>query len=101
MRRCELRLIKHVLLSTILFQTNLDSLELEASLSSISRYLSLDPTLRANSTEESAMQSTLLSLQTKEKVYTPSYAILNLNGLNLYDTDRINIGTLENNTIIF
>lgn len=82
-------------------QTNLDSLELEASLSSISRYLTLDSTLRANSTEESAMQSTLLSLQTKEKVYTPSYAILNLNGLNLYDTDRLNIGALENNTSYF
>ncbi len=83
------------------FQSNLDALEIESTLGSIRSYLSLAPTERANSVEESAMRSTLLSLQTKEQVYQPSYAILDLIGTNLYDTDRNNIGNSEAETSYF
>ena len=83
------------------FQSNLDSLEIESTLGSIRSYLSIAPSERANSVEESAMRSTLLSLQTKEQIYQPSYAILDLTGTNLYDTDRNNIGDSEAETSYF
>jgi len=83
------------------FQSNLDSLEIESTLGSIRSYLSIAPSERANSVEESAMRSTLLSLQTKEQIYQPSYAILDLTGTNLYDTDRNNIGGSEAETSYF
>ena len=83
------------------FQSNLDALEIEATLGSIRNYLSLAANERSNSIEESAMRSTLLSLQTKEQIYQPSYAILDLTGRNLYDTDRNNIGDSEAETSYF
>ncbi len=83
------------------FQSNLDALEIESTLGSIRSYLSIAPSERANSVEESAMRSTLLSLQTKEQIYQPSYAILDLIGTNLYDTDRNNIGDSEAETSYF
>jgi signal transduction histidine kinase/DNA-binding response OmpR family regulator/HAMP domain-containing protein len=82
-------------------QSNLDSLEIESSLSSVRRYLALDFNERANSDEEAALRSSLLSLQTKEQIYQPIYAVLDLNGNNIYSTDRASVGTSEANTSYF
>jgi signal transduction histidine kinase/DNA-binding response OmpR family regulator/HAMP domain-containing protein len=43
----------------------------------------------------------LLSLQTKEQIYQPIYAVLDLNGNNIYSTDRASVGTSEANTSYF
>lgn len=82
-------------------QSNLDSLEIESSLSSVRRYLALEPNERANSDEEAALRSTLLSLQTKEQIYQPVYAVLDLDGNNIYGTDRASIGSSESETSYF
>jgi signal transduction histidine kinase/CheY-like chemotaxis protein/HAMP domain-containing protein len=82
-------------------QSNLDSLEIESSLSSVRRYLALEFNERANSDEEAALRSTLLSLQTKEQIYQPVYAVLDLNGNNIYSTDRASIGRSEADSSYF
>ena len=82
-------------------QSNLDSLEIESSLSSVRRYLALEFNERANSDEEAALRSTLLSLQTKEQIYQPVYAVLDLNGNNIYSTERASIGRSEADTSYF
>ncbi len=83
------------------FESNIDSLEIESTLGSIRNYLALEQGERGNSVEESALRSTLLSLQTKEQIYQPSYAVLDLDGTNIYSTDRASIGTSESETSYF
>lgn len=82
-------------------QSNLDSLEIESSLGSVRRYLALEFNERANSDEEAALRSSLLSLQTKEQIYQPVYAVLDLNGNAIYSTDRASIGLSEADTGYF
>ncbi len=79
----------------------LSSLENESSLSAIRNYLSLPSNERPSSSEESEMVSTLQSLKTKEKIYQPSYAVLDISGTNLYDTDRTSTGFSEADTSYF
>ena len=82
-------------------QNRLDSISDEATLTAIIKYTDLPSNERANSAEESEMSSTLQSLQTKEKIYLPSYAILDLSGRNIYDTNRGSIGNSEAETDYF
>lgn len=77
------------------------SLEVESKLAAIQDYLRLDPTLRADSTQEIQLRSTLRSLQTKSDNYPPSYAILDLEGDNLFDTNVLNLGKSESATDYF
>lgn len=77
------------------------SLEVESKLSAIQDYLKLDPTLRADSTQEIQLRSTLRSLQTKSDKYPPSYAILDLEGDNIFDTNILNLGKSESATDYF
>ncbi len=79
----------------------LSSLENESSLSAIRNYLSMPSNERPSSIEESEMISTLQSLKTKEKIYQPSYAVLDISGTNLYDTDRTSTGFSEADTSYF
>lgn len=71
------------------------SIETESTLPSIVSYMSLAADARAGSPEETSLASTLKSLQTKEITYTPGYALLNLDGLDIYDTDVNNVGLSE------
>ena len=82
-------------------QQNLDSIANEASLTSVIDYLSLDPQVRAGSEEENQVLVAFRSLQSKQKVYLPSYAILNFIGSNLLDTNATNIGSSERTTSYF
>ena len=81
--------------------SNLSSLEAEASLPAFLDYLNLAPDARPNSTEELQLKATIRSLQTKETVYSPSYALLNLLGVNVYDTNTNNVGKSELTTDYF
>jgi len=82
-------------------ESNIDSLEIESTLGSIRNYLALETNERANSVEESALRSTLLSLQTKEQIYQPAYAVLDLAGTVTYSTERSSFGTSEADTSYF
>jgi GAF domain-containing protein/HAMP domain-containing protein len=83
------------------FKTNLDSISNESSLSAILDYLKLDPTVRSGSQEESKIMATFQSLQTKQKVFLPSYGLLNLIGVNILDTDRSSVSKSERFTTYF
>jgi len=83
------------------FETNLETLEIESSLGAMIRFLSLPEVERYNSQEKLDAVSMLKSFQAKEKVYVPSYAILDHNGLNVYDTDITKSGTYEGATSYF
>ncbi len=80
---------------------NLESVASEASLPAMVDYLTLDPQIREGSAEEQEVLVTIRSLQTKQKVYLPSYAILNFVGANVIDTSEINIGKSERSTSYF
>jgi GAF domain-containing protein/HAMP domain-containing protein len=83
------------------FTRNLDSIASESSLSAIVNYLSLDPLERVDSPEETEIKATFSSLQTKEKVYLPSYGLLNLVGVDVIDTDVNSVGKSERSTDYF
>ena len=82
-------------------QQNLDSTANEASLTSVIDYLSLEPQARNGSEEENQVLVAFRSLQSKQKVYLPSYALLSFVGSNLLDTNATNIGTSERTTSYF
>ncbi len=79
----------------------LDSLVNESKLSIIQDYIDLNVYSRKNSAEAAELQTALESFQTKEKVYLPSYAVLDPIGENIYDTDAKNIGESERYTNYF
>lgn len=83
------------------FTTNLSSLQTEASLPSIISYLKIAPTLRQGSVQEQELNATLLSLKTKESLYSPSYGVVNLLGINIFDTDLNAQGKSELNKDYF
>lgn len=82
-------------------ENNLETLEIESSLGTIIRFITLPELERFNSREKLEAVSTLKSFQAKEKVFVPSYAILDRNGLNLYDTDVTKSGIYEGATSYF
>jgi GAF domain-containing protein/HAMP domain-containing protein len=83
------------------FQQTLESLENSTNLTSITDYLSLDPVDRINSEEEKQVLAAFQSLQSTEKIYTPSYALLNKAGVNLIDTNPANTYKNESTSAYF
>lgn len=77
------------------FSTNLDAIQTETDLPAIQRYLALPADHRSETVEETELASTFVSLQTKQQQYSPSYALLDPSGTDLYDTDRTFIGSSE------
>jgi len=75
--------------------------EIESSLTPIIRFISLPEAERYDSPEKLEVVSILKSFQAKEKGFIPSYAILDLNGYNVYYTDIVRSGTSERNTSYF
>ncbi len=67
--------------------SSLDSLETEAKLPSIVGYLKVNPETRAQSPEEAELTTTLASLTTKQKIFSPSYGVVNRTGVILFDTE--------------
>lgn len=82
-------------------ENNLETVEIESSLTPIIRFISLPEAERYDSPEKLEVVSILKSFQAKEKGFIPSYAILDLNGYNVYDTDIVRSGTSERNTSYF
>lgn len=83
------------------FNTNLVSLQSEAALPSIVAYLKTSPDVREGSVEEQQLSATLTTLRTKDALYSPSYGVINLLGINIFDTDPLQQGSSELNTDYF
>jgi GAF domain-containing protein/HAMP domain-containing protein len=83
------------------FTSHLTLLETEASLPVFSSYLALFPASRHGSTQESEMITSIKSFQSNDTIYAPSYAVLNYQGDDLYDTDVSKIGKSEATTDYF
>ncbi|MDZ8222053.1 diguanylate cyclase domain-containing protein [Nostoc sp. ChiVER01] len=74
---------------------NLNAVRVEAILPGSVRYLSLTPKQRDDSPEMQLATETLIRLSRKDMLNILSYALLDLNGKNVLDTDTSNIGKDE------
>ncbi len=83
------------------FNSNVDSISKEASLKVFPNYINLPSADRASSQEETDLNSTVNSLRIKSTGFTPSYGILNPLGVNIYDTNPLQIGAREGNADYF
>lgn len=83
------------------FSSNLEGVQTETNLPSIQRYLVLRPQDRPESVEETELATTFTSLQTKQKLYQPSYGLLDTSGINLFDTDASQMSQSEASTEYF
>ncbi len=83
------------------FETNISSVQNEASLSAITRYLALAEKSRSGSEEETELSATFKSLQTKQSIFLPSYGLLDITGKNLFDTESSLIGLSESDKDYF
>ncbi len=81
--------------------SHLDSIVNTASNQLVRSYLQLNPNIREYSAVSSDLGAAFRSLQAVEPEFYPSYAILDLFGQNIYDTQRQNIGTSERSTSYF
>jgi len=82
-------------------QSNLDSILLEAELPVVSAYMQLDPGLRIGSPQEDELRVTLNTLRAKQQSYPPSYGILNMVGVDVFDTSSVNIGSRDRYSAVF
>ncbi|MEH1873780.1 sensor domain-containing diguanylate cyclase [Nostoc sp.] len=74
---------------------NLNAVRVEAILPGLARYLSLAPKQRDDSPEMQLATETLMRLSRKDMLNILSYALLDLNGKNVLDTNTANIGKDE------
>ncbi|BAY22999.1 diguanylate cyclase [Calothrix sp. NIES-2100] len=80
---------------------NLNSVRVEAILPGLARYLSLTPKQRDHSPEMKLATETLSSLSRKDMVNILSYALLDLNGKNILDTQISNMDKNESDEDYF
>ncbi|MEA5576366.1 hybrid sensor histidine kinase/response regulator [Anabaena sp. UHCC 0451] len=80
---------------------NLNAVRVEALLPGLSTYLSLSGTKRLNSFEEKLATETLIRLSRKDMLNVLSYALLDLNGKNVLDTNTPDIGKSESDQDYF
>jgi signal transduction histidine kinase/ActR/RegA family two-component response regulator len=74
---------------------NLDTIRTEAALPPMVDYMSLPVAQRQDSMEESVMLETLETLGNEDLFYIASYGLLDQQGINLLDTNAVEIGTDE------
>ena len=72
--------------------TERDAVRTESQVPDLGDFLSLPRSQRAGSVEEVRAYDTLLALQRKNSVFITSYALLDLRGVNVLDTDQAGIG---------
>jgi GAF domain-containing protein/HAMP domain-containing protein len=72
--------------------TELDAIRTESQIIALADYLSLPRSLRAGSAEEARAYSSLLALKRKNSVFISSYALLDINGIDVLDTYQEDIG---------
>jgi signal transduction histidine kinase/DNA-binding response OmpR family regulator len=80
---------------------NLNAVRVEALLPGLSSYLSLSGTKGLNSSEEKLATETLIRLSRKDMLNVLSYALLDLNGKNVLDTNTPDIGKSESDQDYF
>ncbi|MFZ4557107.1 MAG: ATP-binding protein [Pseudanabaena sp.] len=80
---------------------NLNAVRVEAILPGLSTYLSLPETKRENSPELRLAMETLIRLSRKDMLNVLSYALLDLNGKNVLDTNTPDIGKDESSQDYF
>ena len=74
---------------------NLNNISTEAQLPSLLKYLNLPPDQRKGSAEEMEMASILTALAKRDGPFVASYAILDSQGHNIFDTDIAGVGQAE------
>jgi signal transduction histidine kinase/DNA-binding response OmpR family regulator len=83
-------------------ETNLDAVRVEAVVPVLSKYLSLKAEDRgAGGEDEAATAATLLGFSRKDTINIVSYALLDLQGRNIFDTRAASIGQDESNSDYF
>jgi PAS domain S-box-containing protein len=80
---------------------NLNDVRVAAMLPGLSKYLNLPPESRAESDEQTVVEDTLRSLSHRDTVNIFSYALLDIEGRNVLDTDTADIGKDESNRDYF
>ncbi|HWQ45459.1 MAG TPA: GAF domain-containing protein [Longilinea sp.] len=75
--------------------SNLESVSTEAALPVFRNFLIIDPTTRDGSPELEALDATITILRIQRVTYTPSFGILDLTGMNVYDTNPLMVGRSE------
>ena len=72
--------------------SNLDNINTEAQLPAFVEYLNLTPEERANSPEEDEIAAILHALSRRDRLFISSYALIDLRGNNVMDTDDTDVG---------
>ncbi len=80
---------------------NIEGVEQEAGFPVFSEYLLTNPKYRSRSSIELELKQTINNLAIKDYPYLLNYGILNLQGINIYDTNPKNIGQSEASTDYF
>lgn len=80
---------------------NLNAVRVEAILPGLASYLQLPPERREDSPEERLAIETLIRLSRKDMLNVLSYALLDLNGQNVLDTNTSDVGQDESNQDYF
>ena len=76
-------------------RTNRDSIVRDASLPVFINYLSLAPGDRSGSKAEADLRLTIETLQKRPEAFLSSYGLLNLSGMNIFDTNPVEVGRFE------
>lgn len=73
-------------------KSHLDVIHTEAQLPILSEFLNLPPEQQKSTASKTRLNSTLTSLVKKKQFFLSSYALLDISGKNIFDTDYTNIG---------
>ncbi|MCB0167167.1 MAG: GAF domain-containing protein [Anaerolineae bacterium] len=73
-------------------KSNLDNLNTEAQLPALVEYLNLPPEQRPDSPEEAEVSAILHALSRRDRLFISSYALIDLSGITVMDTDPTDIG---------
>lgn len=79
----------------------LRNVEIAARLAETAEYLELSPEERAGSETEEDIYNNLEAMASLDETYITSIALYDLNGINVADTDRENVGENDSNELFF
>jgi GAF domain-containing protein/HAMP domain-containing protein len=84
------------------FQTNVDDVTKDAGNIEFSTYLAVSPDKRQGSQEEADLKKVIITLQnTRGSRFLNSYGVLDMNGIDVFDTVPENVGLNEKNNDYF
>lgn len=82
-------------------QSNRLLIQKEAELPVFVTYVNLPPSMRPNSPEQRQLRLTLESIVAQGDLYLSSYGVINIAGINIYDSNPLEIGKSEKETEYF